>query len=166
MRFYAILWWGFTRHFDEVLHDTLMKFYTIIWWGFTRHFDEVLHDTSRQQVICKFEIILQFFEPQLYSVMLTSNLIVARWCSGYHYCTTLFTKVWTLVQQTSTQHVEDLRWWGSMTMVTAGNTAKSLLSVDHITVTIHHHHHRALRVLPYFMLLVSLMFSGGIDSHQ
>ena len=33
------------------------------------------------------------------------------------------------------------RWWGSLTMVRAGNKAKRLSSVDHTTKTIHHLHH-------------------------
>ena len=45
---------------------------------------------------------------------------VALWCSGYHYCTTSFNKVWTQVLRrfkSCSQHVGDLRWWGSLTMV-------------------------------------------------
>ena len=38
------------------------------------------------------------------------------------------------------RHVGDSRWWGSMTMILAGNKAKCLLSVNHTTKTIHHHH--------------------------
>ena len=40
------------------------------------------------------------------------------------------------------QCVGDSRWWGSLTMVPAGNKAKHLSSVNHTTKTIHHHHHR------------------------
>ena len=39
------------------------------------------------------------------------------------------------------RRVGDSRWWGSLTMVPAGNKAKSLSSVSHTTKTIHHHHH-------------------------
>ena len=39
-----------------------------------------------------------------------------------------------------TQSVRDSRWWGSLVMVPAGNKAKRLPSVNHITKTIHHHH--------------------------
>ena len=38
------------------------------------------------------------------------------------------------------RHVGDLRWWGSLTMIPAGNKAKHLSSVNHTTKTIHHHH--------------------------
>ena len=33
------------------------------------------------------------------------------------------------------------RWWGSLTMVPAGNKAKHLSSVNHTTKKFHHHHH-------------------------
>ena len=39
------------------------------------------------------------------------------------------------------QRVGDSQWWGSLTMVLAGNKAKHLLSVNHTTKSIHHHHH-------------------------
>ena len=71
-------------------------------------------------------------------------MFVAPWCSGYHYCTTSFNKAWTLVLRklkSCSRHVGDSRWWGSMTMVPAGNKAKHLSSVNHTTKTIHHHHH-------------------------
>ena len=41
--------------------------------------------------------------------------------------------------------VGDSRWWGSLTMVPAGNKAKRLLSVNHTTKTIHHHLHHQKR---------------------
>ena len=70
-------------------------------------------------------------------------LTVAPWCSGYHYCTTSFNKAWTQVLcwlKSCSQHVGDLRWWGTLTMVQAGNKAKHLSSVNHSTKAIHHHH--------------------------
>ena len=39
------------------------------------------------------------------------------------------------------RRVRDSRWWGSLTIVPAGNKAKRLSSVNHTTETIHHHHH-------------------------
>ena len=39
------------------------------------------------------------------------------------------------------RRVGDPRWWGSLTMVTAGNKAKRLSPVNHTTKTIYHHHH-------------------------
>ena len=53
-------------------------------------------------------------------------------------------KAWTQVLhrfKSCSRHVRDSRWWGSLTMVPAGNKAKRLLSVNHTTKTIHHHHH-------------------------
>ena len=38
--------------------------------------------------------------------------------------------------QTYLQHVGDLRWWESLTLVLAGNKAKRLSSVNHTTKTI------------------------------
>ena len=45
---------------------------------------------------------------------------VALWCSGYHYCTTSFNKVWTQILrrfQSCLQDVRDSRWWGSLAML-------------------------------------------------
>ena len=39
------------------------------------------------------------------------------------------------------ERVGDLRWWGSLKMVSAGNKVKNLSSVNHTTEAIHHHHH-------------------------
>ena len=72
------------------------------------------------------------------------DLVVVVWCSGYHYCTTLFNKVWTQVlrkHKFCSRCVGYWRWWGSLTMVLAGNKAKRLSSVNRTTKTIHHHHH-------------------------
>ena len=69
---------------------------------------------------------------------------MAPWSSGCHYCTTSFNKVWTQVLcrfKSCSWRVGDARWWGSRTMVPAGNKAKSLSSVNHTTKTIHHHYH-------------------------
>ena len=66
--------------------------------------------------------------------------ILAPWCSGYQYFTTSFNKAWTQVLRTfktCSWHVRDSRWWGSPTMVPAGNMAKRLSSVNHTTKTIH-----------------------------
>ena len=65
-------------------------------------------------------------------------------CSGYHYCTTSFNWAWTQVLhrlKPCSRRVGDSRWWGSLTMVPAGNKAKHLSSINHTTKTIHHHHH-------------------------
>ena len=61
----------------------------------------------------------------------------------YHYCTTSFNKAWTQVLRrfkSCSRRVGDSRWWGSLTMVSAGNKTKRLSSVNHTTKIIHHHH--------------------------
>ena len=73
------------------------------------------------------------------------NLIVAPWCSGYHYCTTSFNKTWTQNLsrfKSCSQRVGDSWWWGSVTMVLDRNYAKCLSSVNLTTKTIHHHLHQ------------------------
>ena len=83
--------------------------------------------------------------------------------NGYHYCKNLSNKAWTQVLgrfKSSLQHVGDLQWLKSLTMVLAGNKAKYLSSVNHITKTNHHHHHlhhhsfttQSLAVSNYFLL--------------
>ena len=65
---------------------------------------------------------------------------LSTWCSGYHYCTTSFNKAWTQVLRrfkSCSRRVGDSRWWGSLTVVPAGNKAKRLSSVNHTTKTIH-----------------------------
>ena len=69
---------------------------------------------------------------------------VAPWRSGYHYCKTSFIKARTQALRRfkpCSWRVGDSRWWGSLTMVPAGNKAKRLSSVNHTTKTIHYHHH-------------------------
>ena len=80
------------------------------------------------------------------------------WRSGYHYCTTSFSKTWTQVLRrfkSCSWRVGDSRWWGSLTMVPAGNKAKRLSLVNHTTKTIHHHH----------SLLTKIYFCKIIPSH-
>ena len=72
-----------------------------------------------------------------------SRPLVVPWCSIYHYCTTSFNKA--SIQflrrfKSCSWRDGDSRWWGSLTMVTAGNKAKRLSSVNYTTKTIHHHH--------------------------
>ena len=78
--------------------------------------------------------------PQFATFVAVWTTFVALWCSGYHYCTTSFNKAWTQVLcrfKSCSWHAEDSRWWVSLMMVTAGNKAKYLLSVNHTTKTIH-----------------------------
>ena len=52
--------------------------------------------------------------------------IMVPWCIGNHHCTISFNKVWTQTLRRfkpCLQHVGDLRWWESLTMVPAGNMA-------------------------------------------
>ena len=67
----------------------------------------------------------------------------ALWCSGYHYCTTSFNKAWTKVQcrfKSSWWCVGGSTWWGSLTIVPAGNKPRRPPSVNHTTKKIHYHH--------------------------
>ena len=54
--------------------------------------------------------------------------------------------------------IGDLRWQGSLTMVSAGNKAERLSSVNHTTKTIHHHHEERNRrsVVAVFAITVFL----------
>ena len=50
----------------------------------------------------------------------TVTMLVAPWCSGYYYCTTLLNEALTQVLRrfkSSWRRVGDLRRWGSLTMV-------------------------------------------------
>ena len=59
------------------------------------------------------------------SVNIDFNMhIVVPWCSGYHYCTSLFTEAWSKVLRrfkSCLGSVGDTRWLGSLTMVQTGN---------------------------------------------
>ena len=62
--------------------------------------------------------------------------LMAPWCSGYHYCKTSLNKAWIQVLRrlkSCSRFVGDSRWWGSLTVVLAGNKAKGLSSVNHTT---------------------------------
>ena len=75
-----------------------------------------------------------------FCIMLTLNLgkwlVASRyvWCSGQHYYTTSFNKVWIHFLhrfQSFSLRVGGFLLWESLTMVPAGNKAKRLLSVKH-----------------------------------
>ena len=77
----------------------------------------------------------------VYMIGFRNKIKVVPWCSGYHYCTTSFNKAWTQVLcrlKSCLWCVRDSWWWGSLTIVPAGNKAKCLSSVNHTTKTIHH----------------------------
>ena len=62
-----------------------------------------------------------------------------QWCSGYHYCTTSFIKAWTQVLhrfKSCLWRVGDSRWWGSRTVVPAGNKATTILQKQFIIISI------------------------------
>ena len=66
---------------------------------------------------------------------------MARWCSGYHYYTTSFKKPWTQVLRrfkSCSWRFNDLRWWGSLTMVPIQNKVKRPPLVKHTKKTVHH----------------------------
>ena len=66
---------------------------------------------------------LPLVQPGEHSV---NNAHSAPWWSGYHHCTTSFTKAWKQVLRrfkSCSQCVGDSRWWGSLTMDPAGNKA-------------------------------------------
>ena len=52
--------------------------------------------------------------------------------------------------------VRDSRWWGSLTMVTAGKKPKHLSLVNHTTKTIHHLHHHHHHLFGQKLLLLQL----------
>ena len=63
-------------------------------------------------------------------VIITHNLIQLSLNSG------------SVQVQTLSQCVRDLRWWGSLTIVPAGNKTRPLSSVNHTAKAIHHLHHQ------------------------
>ena len=71
------------------------------------------------------------------------QVIVVPWYSWYHYCATLFNKIWSLVQRrfnTCLRWVGDFRRWESLIKIPAENKAKRLSSIKHSAKSIHHHH--------------------------
>ena len=83
--------------------------------------------------------------------------VVAPWCSGYHYFSTSLKKAWTQALRrlkSCSRRVGDPRWWGSLTMIPAGNKAKPLSSVNHATKKIHNHYHH--HQLPLWMPYLSV----------
>ena len=88
------------------------------------------------------------------------RLIVAPWCSGYHYCTASFNKAWTQILRrfkSCSRCVGDSRWWGSLTVVLAGNKTKRLSSVNHTPKTIDLHHQNSFPVIMIVSVLLSFL---------
>ena len=87
---------------------------------------------------------------------------VAPWCSGYHYCTTSSIKAWTQVPHRfkfCSRRVGNLRWWGSLSMVPAGNKATRLSSVNNTTKTIYHQS-RTLLSSEFTILTLLILVNG------
>ena len=85
------------------------------------------------------------FRNMIFTFLMCGDLV--------HYCTTSFNKAWAQALHSfkpCLQHVRDLWWWGSLTVVPAGNKAKRLSSVNHTTKTIHHHHQPICFYIPSF----------------
>ena len=75
------------------------------------------------------------FRNMIFTFLMCGDLV--------HYCTTSFNKAWAQALRRfkpCSRRVGDLRWWGSLTVVPAGNKGKRLSSVNHTTKTIHHHY--------------------------
>ena len=73
--------------------------------------------------------------------VLQKEVKMGPWCSGYHYCTNSFIKAGTQVLcrfKSCSRRVRYSWWWQSLTMISAGNKAKSLSSVKYTMKTIYH----------------------------
>ena len=110
-------------------------------------FNNYVHNILRH-----FDRWVNFFSLQWKKSVIFSNKqdILPPWCSDYHHCTTSYNQSWTQAFRKfkpCSWRVRNLRWWGSLTMVPAGNKAKHLSSVNHSTKTIHHHKRVASRVV-------------------
>ena len=69
---------------------------------------------------------------------------MAPWCSGYHCCSTSFSKAWTQVLRrfkSCSRSVGVSRWWGSLTVVPAGNKATPFVGQPYHKKINHHHNH-------------------------
>ena len=78
--------------------------------------------------------IMVFFEIHLFGV-------VVQWLSLLHNLIQQSLKSGFLRRfKSCSRHVGDLQWRGSLTMVSTGNKAKRLSSVNHTTKIIHYHH--------------------------
>ena len=122
----TILTW---KSYTEAFRRELTNLIIVVWQGSTY--------ASAIYIFTEKMVFTQAKNPQL-----TEYTTVAPWCSGYHYCTSSFNEAWTRVLRRlkpCSRRVGDSRWWGSLTMVPAGNKAKRLSSVNHSTKAIHHH---------------------------
>ena len=87
--------------------------------------------TPLEDFFCLFEIL------QLLGTWYYQSLVISHFSSvvAYHFgSVTLFIKAWIQVLpkfKSCSRHVGDLRWWRSLTNVSAGNKTKCLSSVNH-----------------------------------
>ena len=78
----------------------------------------------------------------LYGYTLNTDFLFGNryWhAADLRYKRNLLSCIWSMLD--TLRRVINLQWWGSLTMVPAGNKAKRLSSVNHTTKTIHDHHH-------------------------
>ena len=83
--------------------------------------------------------IFSFHHKLKWHELINLETSFSTFSSGYHYFITSFNKAWTQTLRrfkSCSRRVGDSRWWGSLTMVPAGNKAKRLLSVNYTTNTI------------------------------
>ena len=89
---------------------------------------DVCHKWKRSVIISDTYTICTIYIPYIYHIRVTlwCRGRGYHYCSGYHNCTTSFIKAWTQVLRrfkSCSRRVGDSRWWGSLTMVPAGNKA-------------------------------------------
>ena len=119
-----------------------------------------------------FIYFLRNWSMQSYSVFITCSRMASLdphsllTPNGFQFYNEIYTKCYFTLLQTHfsrdplfvgllwscSRRVGDSRWWGSLTMVPAGNKAKRFLSVNHNTKTIHHHH-----IFPRVMVICLLL---------
>ena len=130
-------WWWYEFTFSII--DTITPRYC--WDGFVRCF-----------VFYRLKIIMNIrnYSKKIRKAPINTAYTVVPWCSGYHYCTTIFIKAWTQVLRrlkSYLRRVGDSRWWRSLTMVPAGNKTTPIIGQPYrkkIYNNHHHHHHHQI----------------------
>ena len=131
---YLRIWKGL---FAVVLSDVgIPCFLYTEWFGMKSFASKAFSDYS-------FCSLLQFRGPLLFP-----NWSIVWWLSLLHNFIHRSLNSGFAQVQVCLRRVGDLRWWGSLTMVLAGNKAKRLSSFNHTTRTIHNlcHHHQPLSI--------------------
>ena len=95
---------------------------------------------------------------------------MALWCSGYHYDTTSFKKVWTQVLHRFKSYLwlcfRDYHWWESLTVVPAGNKTYYLSTINRhqslfsFTYFSHFYWYPALYFMPNHNRVVLSAYAG------